>query len=117
MSKAQELWDEGYPVKKGQILPPGTETIQQNSGPVGGVSLITIARGSALEIGDYLERNLRTVEPLPDLDDTGNIRVEVFHDREVMIMLVDTEMEAGYDLTEAQARNLVRRLTEVLDNS
>ena len=117
MSTAQKIWDDAYPVKMGQILKPGTEYVRVDNrdhyGWVKEVSIHTVRKDELVEItDDYAVRFFRTVDPLPDPDDTGTLTV---HSSAGYIVLVDTYDDRCYDLTKDQAHNLARKLTEALD--
>ena len=117
MNKAQEIWDSAHPVKIGQTLKPGTEFVRVDNrdhyGWVKEVSIHTVRKDELLEItDDYAVQFFRTVDPLPDPDDTGTLTV---HSDAGVIVLVDTYDDRCYDLSENQARNLARKLTEALD--
>lgn len=106
MSKAQNIWNAAYPITVGQVIEPGTEVVVPTleNGVVLAVSVFEVfeeitAYGKDVNI-------VRTVEPMPDPDDTGGADFYVYDD------CVDIE---NIVVSRQQARNFARLLKEALD--
>ena len=116
MSKMQKIWDEAFPVKPGQMLPSGTEFIEadfNDNATVAGLTLATLVRTS--QAGGYDEGFVRTLEPLPDTDDTGEAYFIVEDNGDILMYNREHSSRYGATLTGQQARNFARKLLEALD--
>lgn len=112
MSKMQKIWAEAFPLKDGQVIPSGTEFIEAEDITGTKVSGLSInVESSNIEVGVYEEIYLRTLEPLPDPDDTGDVDFYVYDDNP----LVDSVDIGNVEVTRNQARNFARKLLEALD--
>ena len=112
--KLQEMWDAAHEIPEGAYVPENTVLVQLDpTGSCGEAELIHYV-SYAPEYWQVAPKNapVRSLEPLPDPDDTGALTV---HSGDRFIVLVDTYDYRCYDLTKSQARNLVRMLTEAID--
>lgn len=112
MSKMQQIWEESHPVKDGQVIPAGTEYIEAEEiigTKVSGLSIYAVSNN--IEVGSREEIFLRTLEPLPDTDDTGDADFYVYDDNP----LVDSVDIGDVEVTRNQARNFARKLLEALN--
>ena len=110
--KLQEMWDAAYEIPNGAFIPENTVLVQLD------LEDHELSYYET-EVSDYWKgypkhAPVRSVEPLPDSDDTGTLTV---HSGEGFIVLVDTYDDRCYDLTKSQARNLVRMITEAVDGN
>lgn len=112
--KIQKMWDAAHDIPRDAYVPEGTVLIQMN--PVGSSGEAELnyyaASVSAFWQGTSSFAPVRSADPLPDPDDTGTITV---HSSAGYIVLVDTYDDRCYDLSENQARNLARKITEAID--
>ena len=112
--KLQEMWDAAHEIPQGAYVPEGTVLVQLDPrGPFEEAVLTHyVTPASGYWMGSSVYKQVRSVEPLPDPDNTGLLTV---HSDEGSISLVDTYEDWCYDLTKSQARNLARKLTEAID--
>ena len=112
MSKMQKIWTEAFPVTRGQFIPEGVEFIEADTIDGIKVSDLTVAVAAMdIEVSDYTEIYLRTLEPLPNPDDTGDANFYVYTQGKSAgtVVIVDVPV------TRNQARNFARKLLEALD--
>ena len=112
MSKMHKIWAESHPVKSGQVIPEGTEFIAADTIDGIEVSDLTVAVAAVdIEVSGHSEVYLRTLEPLPDTDDTGDVDFYVYTQGKSAhtVDIVDVPV------TRNQARNFARKLLEALD--
>ena len=114
--KMQEMWDNAHDIPRGAFIPEGTVLVQMN--PVGSSRESElnyyVASVSAPWQGTSRTAPVRSADPLPDPDDTGALTV---HSGAGNTVHLDTHDGGCYDLTESQARNLARKITEALDGN
>lgn len=111
--KLQEMWDAAHDIPRGAFVPEGTVLVQLDTPDLSGTELNYYeTEVSEFWKGSPMHAPVRSVEPLQDPSDTGILTV---HSDEGCIVLVDTYDDRCYDLTENQARNLVRKLMEAID--
>ena len=108
--KLQEMWDSAHEIPNGAFIPENTVLVQLD------LEDHELSYYET-EVSDYWKgypkhSPVRSVEPLPDPNDTGILTV---HSNDRFIFLIDTDEDRWYDLTKTQARNLVRKLTEAID--
>lgn len=108
--KIQEMWDAAHEIPKGAFIPRDTVLVQLDSENDEISYYMTYSsdywRGAPKHVP------VRSVDPLPDPNDTDTLTV---HSSAGYIVLVDTYDDRCYDLTKNQARNLARMLTEAID--
>ena len=107
--KLQDMWDSAHEIPKGTYVPEGTALVYLDEDDLSTELVFYETDTSAYWPGTASYRQIRSVEPLPDSDDTGTLTV---HSGEGFIVLVDTYDDRCYDLTKSQALNLARKLTE-----
>ena len=112
--KLQEMWDSAHEIPQGVYVPANTVLVQLDPmGPFGEAELTHyVTHVSEYWQGSPESAPVRSVDPLPDPDDTGTLTV---HYDDGAIVLVDTDDGGCYDLTKSQAANLVRKITEAID--
>ena len=112
--KLQEMWDSAHEIPQGTYVPEDTVLVQLDPrGPFEEAVLTHyVTPASGYWMGSSVYKQVRSVEPLPDHTDTGTLTVE---HADGCIVLVDTYDDRCYDLTKSQARNLVRKITEAID--
>lgn len=116
MSKMQKIWAESHPLKDGQVIPEGTEFIRAEGITGTMVSGLSIrVESSNIVAGAYEELYFRTLEPLPDTDDTGEAYFIVRDDGDILMYNREHSSRYGATLTGQQARNFARNLLEALD--
>lgn len=111
-SKLQEMWDAAHEIPMGTYVPVNTVLVQLD------LEDHELSYYEAA-VSDYWKgypkhAPVRSVEPLPDPNDTGVLTVRS-EDEE--IALVDTYEDWSYELTKSQALNLVRMITEAVDGN
>ena len=108
--KPQEMWDSYHEIPREAYVPEGTVLVQLEMG----VDELTFyeAEVSHPWMGAPQSAPVRSMEPLLDPNDTGILTVR---SKDGFVLLVDTYEDHGYDLTKSQARNLVRKLMEAVD--
>ena len=113
--KLQEMWDSAYEIPKGSYVPEGTVLVQLDPmGPFGDAELTHYVN----HVSEYWQgyppnAPVRSVDPIPDSNDTGTLTV---HYDDGAVVLVGTYDGRYYGLSIDQARNLARKLTEALDD-
>lgn len=117
MSTMAALWKSGFPVKADQVIPGGTEYMTGYFISTHGLCSLTYDTASAdLIVTKADESEIRTIEPLPDPNDTGDLSLDSGVARgSGQRWYQITDGNSGYDMTEAQLRNLARKITEALD--
>lgn len=116
MSKMQKIWAEAFPVTLGQTIPEGTEFVAADTIDGTKVSDLTVAVAALdIEVNGHSEVFLRTLEPLPDTDDTGEAYFIVRDDGDILMYNREHSSRYGATLTGQQARNFARKLLEALD--
>lgn len=111
--KLQEMWDSAHEIPEGAYITEGTVLVQLERGSLSDYELNYYeAEASAPWQGSPARNPVRSVDPLPDPADTGTLTV---HSDDGFIVLVDTYDDRCYDLSENQARNLARKITEAID--
>lgn len=113
--KMQEMWDNAHDIPRGAFVPEGTVLAQLDPmGPFGEAEInYFVTHVSEYWMGSPDPEPIRSAEPLPDPDDTGILDVEATS----TAVLVRVEHTGYYSLTEDQARNLARKLTEAIDGN
>lgn len=112
--KLQDMWDSAHEILKGAFVPKHTALVYLDEDDLSTELVFYETDTSAYWPGTSSYRQIRSVEPLPDSDDTGLLAVRSY---EGLISLVDTYEDWSYDLSRDQARNLVRKLTEAIDGN
>lgn len=107
--KLQEMWDAAHVIPQGAYVPEGTLLVR--------LDMENRLYHYEVPVSSYWRTvsnsaPVRSVEPLPDPDDTGLLTV---HYGEGFLVLVDTYDDRCYNLTENQALNLVRMIKETID--
>lgn len=116
MSKMQQIWAEAHPLKDGQVIPSGTEFIRAEGITGTVVSGLSIrVESNNIAVGGYEELYFRTLEPLPDTDDTGEAYFIVEDNGDILMYNREHSSRYGATLTGQQARNFARKLLEALD--
>lgn len=108
--KIQELWDAAHEIPKGAYIPRDTVLVQLDS--ENDEISYYMTNSSDYWRGAPKHVPVRSVDPLPDMNDTGTFTV---HSDDGFIVLVDTYDDRCYDLSKNQARNLARKLMEAID--
>ena len=111
----RKIWDEAHTVPSGTILPEGTDIIEVESiNPDGGYSeeFKLYRLDSDLRMIEAFVPFIRTLEPLINHDDTGPLEL---HEQAGCIVLEGVLCGYSHFLSDKQARNLVRKITEALD--
>lgn len=114
MSKMDEIWDSAYEIPEGAIVPEGTELVQREAQYGEEFDELNIYKASVTAPWPWSPKNapVRSIEPLPDPDDTGALR---FYGDGGHIILEGVHCGHGHSLSIAQARNLARKITEAID--
>ena len=112
--KLQEMGDSAHEIPKGAYVPEGTVLVQLDPmGPFGEAELVHyVTHDSEYWQGSPQDGPVRSVDPLPDMNDTGAVTVYPSTGDTVHF---DTDDGGCYDLTRDQARNLARKITEATD--
>ena len=110
--KIQEMWDAAHEIPKGSYIPRDTVLVQLDS--ENDEISYYMTNSSDYWRGAPKHVPVRSLDPLPDMNDTGTLTV---HSSAGYIVLVDTYDDRCYDLTKNQARNLARKLTEAIDGN
>ena len=110
--KIQEMWDAAHEIPKGSYVPRDTVLVQLDS--ENDEISYYMTNSSDYWRGAPKHVPVRSLDPLPDMNDTGTLTV---HSEGGAIVLVDTYDDRCYDLTKNQARNLARKLTEAIDGN
>lgn len=111
--KLQEMWDSAHEIPKGAYVPEGTVLVHlEPTGPFEEAVLTHYVTG----VSDYWQGSpvavpVRSVDPLPDTDDTGVLSLHTEGERIAVVVGYDARC---YTLTKNQARNLARKITEAL---
>lgn len=108
--KIQEMWDAAHEIPKGAYIPKDTVLVQLDTEDDEISYYMTYS--SDYWMGSPKYAPVRSVDPLPDPNDTDTLTV---HSSAGVIVLVDTYDDRCYDLSKNQARNLARMLTEAVD--
>ena len=108
--KLQEMWDSAHEIPQGVYVPANTVLVQLD--PEECELNFYEAEVSEYWKGSSRHAPVRSVEPLPDPNDTGDLTI---HSDDGFIVLVDTYGIRCYDLTKSQAANLARKITEAID--
>lgn len=108
--KIQEMWDAAHEIPKGSYIPRDTVLVQLDS--ENDEISYYMTNSSDYWRGSPKHAPVRSLDPLPDMNDTDTLTV---HTSAGYIVLVDTYDDRCYDLTKNQARNLARKLTEAVD--
>ena len=113
MSKIDEIWENAYEIPDGAIVPAGTELIQREA-QYGEDDELNIYKASVTAPWPGSPKNgpVRSIEPLLDPDDTGTLKLYAGGGH---IVLEGVLCGHGHDLSTAQARNLIQKLTEAVD--
>lgn len=111
--KLQEMWDAAHEIPKGAFIPENTVLVQLD--PMG-PSEEAVLTHYVTSVSDYWQGSpvrapVRSVEPLPDPDDTGVLSIEGTSGD---VQIYDMADDHTYDLTDNQVRNIIRKLTEAL---
>ena len=106
--KLQEMWDSAHEMPLGAYVPEGTLLVRRD--PVSLSHYEAASSGYWNPISDTAP--VRSVDPLPDSEDTGAI---IVHSNSENTVHLDTYGGECYYLTESQALNLVRKITEAID--
>lgn len=109
--KLQEMWDAAHEIPKGSYIPKDTVLVQLDP-ENDEINYYMANYSSNYWMGSPKHLPVRSVDPLPDPNDTGILTV---HSDDGFIFLIDTDEDRWYDLTKTQARNLVRMITEAID--
>ena len=108
--KIQEMWDAAHEIPKGAFIPRDTVLVQLDSENDEISYYMTYSsdywRGAPKHVP------VRSVDPLPDMNDTGTF---IARSAGGDIVHIDTDIGRCYDLTKNQARNLARKLMEAVD--
>lgn len=113
MSKIDEIWENAHEIPEGALIPEGTELVQREDPYEDGDELtIYKATATALWEGAPKHAPVRSVEPLPDSDDTGTLE---FYGDGGHIALEGLHCGFTHYLSISQARNLARKITEAVD--
>lgn len=108
--KIQEMWDAAHEIPKGAYIPGDTVLVQLDI--ENDEISYYMTHSSDYWRGSPKHAPVRSVDPLPDPNDTDTLTV---HSSAGYIVLVDTYDDRCYDLSKNQARNLVRIITEAID--
>lgn len=108
--KIQEMWDAAHEIPKGSFIPRDTVLVQFD--PENDEISYYMTYSSDYWRGSPKHVPVRSVDPLPDPNDTDTLTV---HSSAGYIVLVDTYDDRCYDLSKNQARNLARKLMEAID--
>lgn len=111
--KLQELWDNAHEIPNGAFIPENTVLVQLD---LNDPTLIELNYYETT-VSDYWKgypkhSPVRTVEPLPDPNDTGVLSIEGTSGD---VQIYDMADDHTYDLTDNQVRNIIRKLTEAID--
>lgn len=104
------VWDTFHEIPEGAIVPAGTELAQLDMEEE--ELAIYTADVSARWTGAPKHSPVRSVDPLPDLDDTGLARLTVKRDGSFVIYNMAYPGDPGAILTEQQAHNFARKILE-----
>lgn len=108
--KLQEMWDSAHEIPQGVYVPANTVLVQLD--PEEYELNFYEAEVSEYWKGSSRHAPVRSVDPLPDPNDTGSLTVFPGARNSVHF---DTDDGGCYDLTKSQAANLARKITEAID--
>lgn len=108
--KLQEMWDSAHEIPHGEYVPDGTVLVQLDPEEYELTHYVT-------HVSEYWQGSpesapVRSVDPLPDMNDTGSLTVFPSARNTVHF---DTDDGGCYDLSMTQAANLARKITEAVD--
>lgn len=107
--KLQEMWDSAHEIPFGSFVPEGTLLVRLD--PPDRLYHYELP-SSTYWSSSSESAPVRSVDPLPDPNDTGSLTVFPSARNSVHF---DTDDGGCYDLSMTQARNLVRKITEAID--
>lgn len=113
MSMIDQIWESAHKIPSGAIIPKGTELIQIEE--YSGESELNIYKTLVEEVWHgYTENSpVRSVNPLPDPEDTG---VLTFSEEDGVTVLEGKYCGYRHQLNRTQARNLLKKLAESLES-
>lgn len=112
MSIKETIWEESYEIPEGAYIPEGTELVQYDK-PDDSLTVYT-ASIEGPWMGSPPHAPVRSTEPIPDFNDTGCADFNLGASGDVYINVRNRYSSLSVPLTKVQARNFVRKLSEVL---
>lgn len=107
--KLQEMWDSAHEIPFGAFVSEGTPLVRFDHPDR--LYFYSAARSFYWNtVSDTAP--VRSLDPLPDMDDTGTITVHLDGERIAVVVEYDARC---YTLSRNQARNLARKITEAID--
>ena len=105
----QEMWDAAHEIPKGAYIPRDTVLVQLDS--ENDEISYYMTNSSDYWRGAPKHVPVRSLDPLPDVNDTGVLSLHTDGERIEVVVEYD---DRCYTLTKNQARNLARKITEAL---